>query len=147
MVRKARKPKLQEFILDGSITVAWFFEDESDAYADAVQDSLASARAVVPAIWHLEVANAVLVGERKKRTTAAKISQFLTLLSALPVAVDGQTTSRAWSDTLMLARTYQLSAYDASYLELAQRRGLPLATLDGPLKRAANAVGVAIYEP
>jgi predicted nucleic acid-binding protein len=100
---------------------------------------------VVPALWHLEVANALLVGERRKRTTAAKVSHFLTLLSALPITVDEETATRAWSDTLSLARTHGLSAYDAAYLELAVRQGLPLATLDEPLRAALRTVGGILY--
>ncbi len=142
-----RKTKTAEFVLDGSVTLAWFFEDEADAYAESIEDSLAIAQAVVPTLWSLEVANGLLVGERRKRTTEAKATQFLTLLSSLPIAVDPETAVRAWKDTLLLARAHHLSAYDAAYLELALRRGLPLASLDGPLKAAAKAVGVALYLP
>jgi predicted nucleic acid-binding protein len=140
-----KKAKRTEFVLDCSVTVSWFFEDEADAYAEAVADSLVSATAVVPALWHLEVANVLLVGERRKRATTAKVAQFLTLLRALPITTDGETHSRAWTDTLNLARTHGLSAYDAAYLELAVRRGLPLATLDNELKAAAKAAGVPLY--
>ena len=143
--KRRRKGKPTAFILDGSVTLAWFFEDETDAYADAVQDSLTSAVAVVPQLWHLEVANALLVGERRQRTTEAKITHFLTLLSALPIQVDKETAARAWSDTLALARAHDLSAYDAAYLELALRQGLPLATLDEPLRDALRAVGGILY--
>lgn len=142
-----RKAKTADFVLDGSITLAWFFEDESDAYADAVEDALVKASAVVPALWHLEVANALLVGERRKRTTEAKATQFVGLLQSLPISVDEATIAQAWGDTLHLARGQNLSAYDAAYLELALRRGLPLATLDDRLKTAAAAVGVSLYAP
>jgi predicted nucleic acid-binding protein len=135
------------FVLDCSITLAWFFEDETDAYADAVRDSLASASALVPSLWQLEVANALVVGERRKRTTEAKATAFLTLLKSLPITADDETATRAWQETLHLARAQNLSAYDAAYLELAVRLGLPLATLDEPLKAAAKAVGVPEYRP
>lgn len=101
----------------------------------------------MPSLWPLEVANALLAGERRKRTTAAKVSQFLSLLQALPVRLDGETSPRAWHDTLHLARAHGLSVYDAAYLELALRRGLPLASLDAGLKAAAGAVGVAEFRP
>jgi predicted nucleic acid-binding protein len=147
MGKKKGKAKPREFVLDCSVAVAWFFEDETDAYAEAVQDSLATASAVVPALWPLEVGNALLVGERRRRTTEAKVTTFLTLLQALPIAVDDETTTRAWQETLQLARAQNLSLYDATYLELALRRGLPLASLDSKLKAAAAAVGVAEYRP
>jgi predicted nucleic acid-binding protein len=147
MARKKGKPRPRVFVLDCSITLAWFFEDEADAYAEAVEDSLASASAVVPSLWSLEVANGLLVGERRRRTTEAKVTQFLTLLRSLPITVDDETAARAWQDTLPLARAHQLSAYDAAYLELAMRRDLALATLDEALAAAAEAVGVAKYQP
>ena len=93
----------------------------------AILDSLADARAVVPSLWHLEVGNSLLVGERRGRSTQADTVNWLKFLNALPIAVDGETVTRAWSDVLSLARTHGLSAYDAAYLELALRRGLPLA--------------------
>ncbi len=102
---------------------------------------------MVPSLWPLEVANALLMGERRKRTTEAKVARFLTLLRSLPVTTDDETGIRAWQESLHLARVHKLSVYDAAYLELAVRRGLPLATLDDPLKAAASAAGVAEYRP
>jgi predicted nucleic acid-binding protein len=144
---KKGKSKPKEFVLDCSVTVAWFFEDETDAYAEAVQDSLVRASAVVPSLWSLEVGNALLVGERRRRATEANVTTFLTLLQSLPITSDDETTTRAWHDTLQLARGQNLSLYDATYLELALRRGLPLASLDGKLKSAAVVVGIAEYRP
>ncbi len=147
MARRKSKAKPGAFVLDGSITVAWFFEDEADAYAESVEDALASAVAVVPALWPLEVANALLMGERRKRTTEAKVTQFVALITSLPITIDDETAARAWQESLHLARAHNLTVYDAAYLELALRRGLPLATLDDPLKAAAAAVGVQQYRP
>jgi predicted nucleic acid-binding protein len=145
MARK--KAKADEFVVDSSVTVAWFFEDESDAYAEAVEDALASAIAWVPSLWPLEVANALVVGERRKRTTEAKVAPFLNLLRSLPITLDDETATQAWQESLHLALAHYLSVYDAAYLELALRRGLPLATLDDRLKAAAAAVGVVEYRP
>ncbi len=142
---RGRKPA-EGFVLDNSIVMAWSFEDENDEYADAVLERLADTRAVVPALWPLEVANALLMGERRKRSTEAETIKWTGILAALPIAIDGETNSHAWSDTLNLARGHDLSAYDAAYLELAIRRGLPLATNDRKLKTAAEAVGVALLE-
>ena len=147
MVKKARKPAMAEFVLDGSLALAWYFKDEADPYADAVAARLPTARAAVPLIWPLEVANAVLMGERRQRSTEAQAAQWLTYLGCLPIAVDDQTSDRAWGEVLSLARAHGLSAYDAAYLELALRRGLPLATLDDRLKAAASAVGVPAFAP
>ena len=134
-----------EFVLDNSVVMVWGFDDEADLYAETLLDMMPTARAHVPALWPLEVANVLLVGERRKRLTAADTARFLSLLGAFPITVDEETTVRAWVETLALARAQNLSAYDAAYLELAMRRGLPLATLDEKLKAAAAAVGVSLY--
>ena len=133
------------FVLDCSVTMAWGFDDEATPYTDGVRDNLADVRAIVPALWPVEVANATIVGERRKRLDEARSSRFLSLLSSLPIIVDAETAARAWADTMHLARAHNLSAYDAAYLELAIRLGLPLASLDEKLKAAATAVGVPLY--
>jgi len=134
-----------EFILDNSVAMVWGFDDEADPYAESLLDLMPTARAYVPTLWPLEVANVLLVGERRKRITPADTAAFLALLGTFPITVDDETTVRAWSETLSLARAQGLSVYDAAYLELAMRRGLPLATLDDKLKAAAQAVGVSLY--
>ena len=93
MVKKRERVAAKTFVLDCSLTVAWFFEDGMNRYAQAVEDSLA---AVVPGLWPLEVANALLVGERRSRATEANVTTFLRLLAALPIALDDDTASRAW---------------------------------------------------
>lgn len=148
MAKKGKRTQPpRAFVLDGSVTMAWFFRDETNAYAESVEDALAHDEAVVPALWPLEVANTLVVGERRKRCTEAQATTWLNYLRALPIVVDDETAAQAWGDTLSLARAHQLSAYDAAYLELALRRSLPLATLDDRLKDAAAAVGVAEYKP
>lgn len=135
----------ERLVLDGSLTLAWYFSDEADPYADAVAQGLATREAVVPSLWRLEIANTLVVGERRKRSTEAQASAFLARLESLPIVIDDETDARAWSETLRLARTHTLSAYDAAYLELAMRRGLPLASLDDQLRVAARAVGVPLF--
>jgi predicted nucleic acid-binding protein len=147
MAKKSRKPGVAEFVLDGSLALAWFFKDEADRYADAVAGRFPTDRAAVPAIWPLEIANAVLTGERRQRSTEAQATKWLGYVGSLPIAVDEATNDQAWGDVLSLARAHHLSAYDAAYLELALRRGLPLATLDDKLKAAASAVGVPGFAP
>lgn len=139
------KAKAEAFVLDCSVIVAWYLEDEMNPYAEAIEDALAKDNAVVPSLWPLEVGNVLLVGERRKRTSELKVSQFISLLQSLLIHVEDQTTKRAWTDILNLARAHKLSTYDASYLELAMRRGLALATLNDRLKDAARAVGVPFY--
>jgi len=146
MARK-RKPKGEAFVLDGSVTLAWFFKDEASPYADAVAARFPGVQAFVPEIWPLEVANAILMGERRKRSTEAQAAKWLGYLGSLPITVDDETNVRAWTDVLSVARAHQLSSYDAAYLELALRRGLGLASLDTNLKAAAKAAGVAEYKP
>lgn len=133
----------QEFVLDNSVTMAWYFKDEMNDYANAVRDDLDHNQAIVPSLWPLEVAN-VVMGERRKRSTPAQAAVWLSLLNALPIHIDSETSARAWGETLSLARDHSLSAYDASYLELAMRRGVPIATLDDKLKTSAAKVGVPL---
>ena len=139
-------PPSTGFVLDCSVTLAWYFADEADAYADSVQDSLAPTGAVVPSLWPLEVTNALVVGERRGRSTLAQATSWIALLKDLPIRIDCETVSRAWAETLHVARTHGLSAYDAAYLELALRLGVGLATRDGKLKTAATSAGIPLYQ-
>jgi predicted nucleic acid-binding protein len=127
--------------------MAWYFKDEVNAYANSVRRALSGARAVVPALWPIEVANILVLGERRRRSTEAEASKWLRYLQMLPIRVDEETAARAWSDTLQVARLYDLTVYDAAYLELAIRLGLPLASLDDKLKAVAALAGVAEYKP
>ena len=144
--RGQRKKPAPTFVLDNSITMAWIFEDETDAYAEAVLRRIATHRAIVPSLWPLEVINALIGGERRKRIAEAKISRWINVLTGLPINIDDETNVRAWNETLNLARGHKLSSYDAAYLELAIRRDLPLATIDKDLRNAANAVGETLFE-
>jgi predicted nucleic acid-binding protein len=126
--------------------MVWGFEDEADEYAEAILERMPDLKAHVPSLWPLEVANALLVGERRRRITSAETARFIAILGAFPITVDDQTVAHDWADTMHLARAHNLSSYDAAYLELAIRLGLPLAALDGKLKTAAGAVGVPLFE-
>ncbi len=132
------------FVLDCSITMAWCFADEADEYADAVLDLLLGAEALVPAVWPLEVANVLLVAERRERINEAQLARLVELLRSLPVVVDSGTLDRVMGAVLPLAREHKLSAYDASYLELAMREGIPLASRDDRLIEAAYRCGVPL---
>ena len=147
MVKKRVGKGAQEFVLDCSVTMAWYFKDESSSYSRAVRKALSDLRAVVPGLWPLEVANILGLAERRKRSGEAETSKWLSLLHLLPIRVDDETPARAWSDILHVARSHHLTAYDAAYLELALRLGLPLASLDEKLKTAAREAGVAEFQP
>jgi predicted nucleic acid-binding protein len=134
------------FVLDNSVAMVWCFEDEEDDYAYKTLETLAEDPVVVPAVWPLEVANAILASERRGRLSAADTVRFLELLSGLPISVESVTMGHALDVVLDTARTYGLTSYDAAYLELAMRHGLPLATLDRRLADAAGRAGVPLVE-
>jgi predicted nucleic acid-binding protein len=136
---------LSRFVLDASVTLCWLFEDQSNAYTDSILDRLANGQeALTPTIWPLEVANALVVAERRKLLKPAQCTAFLEELGQLPVKIDRTEAERAFKEVLGTARRYRLSAYDASYLDLAMRDALPLASVDGPLRNAARAAGVEL---
>ncbi|MHC5539056.1 type II toxin-antitoxin system VapC family toxin [Singulisphaera rosea] len=139
------KPPTEGIVVDSSVAIAWCFSDEQDTYSQSVLDALASKTAFVPDLWHLEVANTLLVGERRKRSTQAETVAWMHFLTELPITVDDETKLHAFKEISDLGRSQSLSAYDAAYLELAMRRGLLLATLDEKLRAAAGAVGVSLY--
>jgi len=135
------------FVLDGSVALAWLFDDEKSPYADAILTRLPAIEMLVPRLWHLEVANVLLTSERRKRCSQADTSTWLAFLADLPIVIDPATEIRAWTDTLAIARQHGLTAYDAAYLELAIRESVPLATLDAKLEAAAKALGVQSFQP
>lgn len=132
------------FVLDCSTTMAWCFQDEKSADADRVLDRLNDSDALVPALWPLEVANVLLVAQRKKRIDRAESERFLSRLCALPIRTDVETSARAWTDILPLAARLSIFSYDAAYLELAIRHDVPLATLDTGLRKCAIEAGVEV---
>lgn len=132
-------------VVDGSVAVAWCFPDKQGAYPQSVLDALATVEAVAPSLWPLEVANALLMGERRKRSTKDETEKSIRFLESLPILIDEATARQAFQETARLARAHNLTTYDASYLELAIRRGLPLATLDARLRTAASAAGVPLF--
>ena len=133
------------FVLDNSVTMRWFFGDgkpQELTYAGKVLDAMKDTKAIVPVIWGLEVANVIARAEAKGLVTEARSADFLEKLEGADIEIDMTTSVHALTDTLQLARRYMLSAYDASYLELALRLGIPLATLDADLQTAAKKAGV-----
>lgn len=130
------------FALDCSIAMSWCFEDEATPKTDALLKLLAEKGAVVPSIWPLEAANVLLVAERNSRLNESQTLRLVNLLRSLPITVDESTSEQAMGNILSLGRSHHLSSYDAAYLELAIREGLPLATMDKKLIKAAKRCGV-----
>lgn len=133
---------MSAFVLDCSVAVAWLFDDEATPATDSLLDRLKDRRAFVPSLWRLELGNVLSRAERHRRISAAQIAASLNLLDRLPITADTETDTRAFREILTLARTENLTTYDAAYLELAMRRGLELATRDKALIRAARHVQV-----
>ena len=136
---------MTEIVVDAATALAWCFPDETSEHADAILAALEGKTILVPAVWGLEIANAVIVGERSKRLRQPEIRRFTTLLESLPVVQDARPVTSYVSDVLPVAREYSLTAYDAAYLELSMRHSAPLATLDAKLQRAAQRAGVEIF--
>ncbi len=132
---------MNRIVVDASIALAWAFPDETDPYAQTVLRSLSSRAIVVPSHWILEVVNAILSAERKGRISRSDSTRVLTFMNNLPITVDDRTTDTASTASLSLARDYKLTLYDAAYLELALREGIPLASLDKDLVVACTATG------
>lgn len=136
------------FVLDASVALLWLAPETNPtgvAYAAAVLTGLKQSQAVVPSLLALEVANVVAKLESNGVVTEADSQRYIALLGRLNVTIDQATAAHALSGALNLARRYKLSAYDAAYLELALRTGLPLATLDADLAKAATTAGVSIF--
>lgn len=132
------------FVVDNSVALAWCFEDEHTLPVMELLDRVAESGAYAPSLWPLEAMNGLLMAERKKRLDARRRHRLAGFLRALPVTLDTETPDQAWTATLKLAERHRLSVYDAAYLELAQRRKLPLATLDRDLVKACRALGLAV---
>ena len=130
------------FVLDASITASWAFL-EGDQNAELAFEMLLGDSAVTPWLWWYEVRNLLIVSERHRRRSPADTEAFLGLIETLPISLDHAPEQGA---VLILARTYDLTVYDAAYLELAEREGIPLATLDSDLLQAARAAGVPLIE-
>ena len=132
-------------VVDASVTAAWCFDDEDTQYARDVLRRAQNISFFVPAIWPVEMVNVLIVNERRRRITPGDTARAVRLLRELAIQVDRAGDLQPFDAVLILARAHSLSAYDASYLELALRQGLPLATLDARLRTAAAAAGVNLY--
>ena len=129
-------------VLDASLTLAWYFDDEANSAVDTVLADVVRRGAVVPPLWRLEVANGFQSAIRRKQIDQRYRDNSLAELRLLPIEIDSECDTRVWSSALSLVDRFGLSVYDACYLELAQRRDLPLGTLDARLRSAGAALGL-----
>ena len=136
---------MKGIVIDASVALAWCFPDETSDYADSVLLAVENQAVIVPAIWAVEITNALLVGERRKRIRQPEVRRFINLMEGLSIVEDGQPFVDTVSNVLPLAREYELSAYDAAYLDVAVRHQIPIATLDGALQKACTTAGVKIF--
>lgn len=135
---------LAELVLDASLTLAWALPDEASAYADDILKRTASGKAWVPALWPHEVANGLLMAQRRGRLTTAQRIAFIEELLKLPIEVEHRPATTVFDAQIPLAEQQGLTAYDAAYLDLALRKGAPLATQDKALRAAAGKTGVKL---
>ncbi|WP_299881623.1 type II toxin-antitoxin system VapC family toxin [uncultured Cocleimonas sp.] len=136
------------FVLDNSVSMRWLLASTKKAdqnYSEKVLKSMLDDEAYVPDLWHLEAANVLLSAKKRSEIDAGEIEIFISQLENLPIHTDSSTSKQAFNRTLALADAYKLSSYDAAYLELAIREGLPIATLDKDLRKAAKKAGIEIY--
>ena len=133
-------------IVDASVTLAWFFDDERTPAGDAVLDRVSDAGAVVPALWRYEIANGLQTAVRRRRITAAYRDASLAELRMLPIIIDREGDDLVWTSILGFADRFRLTIYDAAYLELAHRRALPLATSDRALRAAARGLSLQLID-
>lgn len=136
---------MKNFVLDASITLAWCFSDEATPKSVSILEQLETSTAFVPTLWPLEVGNVLIGAERRKRITYSQIAEFIALLEGLNIRHDDETSARGFHEILSLSYSEKLTTYDAAYLELAMRLGLPLVSKDSQLCSVATRLGVAVY--
>lgn len=132
------------FVLDCSLALAWLFLDEDNDSTDALREDLVTGHAVVPALWPIEVGNALLAATRRGRLSEEDWLRIRDNLAELPIEIDTDSCARVLDRVLPVSRDHKLSVYDATYLELAMRLSLPLATLDRQLAAAARGAGIKV---
>lgn len=132
------------FVVDSSVALAWCFHEEATPATIALFHRMADDIALVPSWWFLELSNVLVLGEKKRRITPAEITEFIEIVDRFNLEIDNEGPGRAFTHLLPSCRTYNLTSYDALYLDLAIRRQLPLATLDKDLRTAAKKLGVKL---
>jgi len=138
---------IRAFVADASVAIAWVHPAQATSQTEAMLDAIEDGATLeVPALWPLEVANALTVLVRRRRLTRSEQQAAIGWLRGLRVRIDDEAASLAWSTLSDLATAYELSVCDAAYLELAQRRKLVLGCKDGPLQKAAQRANVRLWD-
>ena len=137
---------MSPIILDCSVAISWFIPDEFSKNSLDIRNKISEEGAIVPTIWSLEVGNVLLISERRKRITKEQRQKALYILKDLPIKTDELTFKNAWFETIELAEKYNLTLYDACYLELVLRYNSILATFDNNLKQAAKLAGIVLLD-
>ncbi len=135
---------MASFVLDCSLAMSWLFKDEVTSATTAILNRLEKDTAIVPGLWFLEVANVLTFAERNGRIVREQSNDFIEQLRQLVLEIETDDPDRAFDEILPLARKHALTTYDATYLDLAGRTQLPLATLDEPLRKAAKKAGIPL---
>jgi predicted nucleic acid-binding protein len=133
-------------VVDASVSGGWFIGDEASPLTDAALSAVVRSGATVPVLWSYEMANLLVLAERRGRISRQDVVRVHEALAALPISFDEPSAARGLPSLTRLARDHGLTAYDAAYLELAQRRGSELATRDSALREAARRAGVPVFE-
>lgn len=129
------------------MTISWFFKDESTPYTTSVQRSLENSQALVPALWHFEVANALFISWKRERCTVKEMNRWVKILDEMSIVVAPVTTRQSMDNWLALSLKHGVTVYDASYLALAYETGLSIASLDDKVNDLAMILGIERYDP
>jgi predicted nucleic acid-binding protein len=132
------------YVVDASVAMAWCFLDEATTATRTLYHELSKVTLAVPAWWYIELTNVLYLAEKRGRIPIERVAEFVLFVNGLQLEIDDLAPVRAFNHLLPLCRLHNLTSYDAMYLDLAQRRKLPLATLDEPLRKAAKKLGVKL---
>jgi predicted nucleic acid-binding protein len=140
------KAESAEFAVDATFAATWCFDDEATSESDACFRQAAAQGIIIPTLWIYEVANLVWAAERRKRISLNEAEDWLRVLSVLVIEEDQPMKAHVWTQVFEIARQFSLTVYDATYVELAQRRNVPLATRDKAMIAAAQALKIKVIE-
>ena len=135
---------MKDFVVDNSVVLSWVFEDEHSKVSQSILNELFKNQAYVPSLWPFELANALYVAEKRGRIKEADSMTFIKNLKDLPICIENNNFDNITKDILALSRKHSITVYDASYVELALRKNLPLITFNKELIVAAKKIGLKL---